>query len=50
MKLEALFSGGGQERGLRSGTLAPGISLDYLLFYDEGFGYLNTTDSSLMSS
>lgn len=23
VKLEALFSGGGQERGLRSGTLAP---------------------------
>ena len=25
VKLEALFSGGGQERGLRSGTLAPGL-------------------------
>ena len=24
--MEALFSGGGQERGLRSGTLAPGTS------------------------
>lgn len=25
VKLEALFSGGGQERGLRSGTLAPAL-------------------------
>lgn len=25
VKIEALFSGGGQERGLRSGTLAPAL-------------------------
>jgi cysteine desulfurase len=25
VRLEALFSGGGQERGLRSGTLAPAL-------------------------
>jgi len=25
VKMEALFSGGGQERGMRSGTLAPAL-------------------------